>query len=326
MEQYTLNDIERLTGIKSDTIRMWELRHGITTPNRTATNRRWYTGDDLRRLINISILNRTGIKISNIARMTTKELEEKTEAVTSHGTDTDILSDSLVIAMSKLDEEAVNEILLRSVISKGFEKTFSTLVFPFLHKVGVLWHTGSVNVGAEHFISNIFRRKLISAFDNLSPAITPESKRIIMFLPENEYHELGLLYYAYVIRNLGNKVLYLGQSTPINAVIEVAEKWNPEIIITGALSGLSVKDTDEFILKLSRSFLTEERRKLRNGVTNRAEGKLGEAKSRKAGTEDRRPKIKKVLLAGFLAEIAEKKKIPGFFACRTENDLKMLIK
>ena len=94
--------------------------------------------------------------------------------------------------MTKLDEAAVNEILLRSVISKGFEKTFSTLVFPFLHKVGVLWHTGSVNVGAEHFISNIFRRKLISAFDNLSPVITPESKRIIMFLPENEYHELGL--------------------------------------------------------------------------------------------------------------------------------------
>ncbi len=326
MEQYTLNDIERLTGIKSDTIRMWELRHGITTPNRTATNRRWYTGDDLRRLINISILNRTGIKISNIARMTTEELEEKTEAVTSHGTDTDILSDSLVKAMTKLDEEAVNEILLRSVISKGFEKTFSTLVFPFLHKVGVLWHTGSVNIGPEHFITNIFRRKLISAFDNLSPVITPESKRIIMFLPENEYHELGLLYYAFIIRNLGHKVLYLGQSTPINAVIEVAEKWNPEIIITGALSGLSVKDTDEFILKLSRSFLTEERRKLRNGVTNRAEGELGEAKSRKAGTDDRRPKIKKVLLAGFLAEIAEKKKIPGFFACRTENDLKMLIK
>jgi len=304
MEQYTLNDLERLTGIRSDTIRMWELRHGIISPNRTATNRRWYTGDDLRRLINISILNRTGVKISTIARMTPEKLTEKTAAVANAGIDTDILSDSLVIAMTKLDEEAVNEILLRSVISKGFEKTFSSLVFPFLHKVGVLWHTGSVNIGAEHFISNIFRRKLISAFDNFSPVITPESKRIIMFLPENEYHELGLLYYAFIVRNLGHKVLYLGQATPINAVIEVCETWNPEIIITGAHSGLSLQDTDEFILRLSQSFSMEERPK----------------------TEDRRPKTKKVLLAGFLADIAEKKKIPGFFPCRTENDLKKLIK
>jgi DNA-binding transcriptional MerR regulator len=291
MEQYTLNDLERLTGIRSDTIRMWELRHGITSPNRTATNRRWYTGDDLRRLINISILNRTGVKISTIAGMTPEELTEKTAAVANAGIDTDILSDSLVIAMTKLDEEAVNEILLRSVISKGFEKTFSSLVFPFLHKVGVLWHTGSGIIGAEHFISNIFRRKLISAFDNFSPVITPESKRIIMFLPENEYHELGLLYYAFIIRSLGHKVLYLGQATPIYAVIEVCETWNPEIIITGAHSGLSLQDTDEFILRLSQSFSD-----------------------------------KKVLLAGFLADIAEKKKIPGFFACRTENDLKKLIK
>ena len=115
----------------------------------------------------------------------------------------------------------------------------------------------------------------------------------------------GLLYYAFIIRNLGHKVLYLGQSTPINAVIEVAEKWNPEIIITGALSGLSVKDTDEFILRLSQFVFPIEER----------------GEDRRHG----RPKIKKVLLAGFLAEIAEKKKIPGFFACRTENDLKMLI-
>jgi MerR family transcriptional regulator, light-induced transcriptional regulator len=291
MEQYSLNDLERLTGIRSDTIRMWELRHGITSPKRTATNRRWYTGDDLRRLINISILNKTGIKISVISGMTPEVLAEKTAAVASLGTGIDILSDSLIIAMTNLDEAAVNEILLRSVISKGFEKTFSSLVFPFLHKVGVLWHTGSVNIGFEHFISNIFRRKLISAFDNLSPIITEKSKRIIMFLPENEYHELGLLYYAFIIRNLGHVVLYLGQATPTNAVIEVSETWNPEIIITGSLSGLSVKDTDEFILKLSHSFSD-----------------------------------KKVLFAGSLADIVENKKIPGFFACRTENELRMLIK
>ena len=291
MEQYTLNDLERLTGIRSDTIRMWERRYGISTPGRTASNRRWYSGDDLRRLINISVLNRSGMRISEIAGMTGEALAEKAAAVASVSKDNDILLDSLVIAMTLLDEAAVNEILLRSVIIKGFEKTFSLLVFPFMRKVGILWHTGFLSIGAEHFISNIFRRKLISAFDNLSPVVTERSKRVIMFLPEKEYHELGLLYYAFIVRSLGHIVLYLGQATPTNAVIEVAEKWNPEIIITGALSGLSVKDPDEFIMNLSHSLSD-----------------------------------KRVLFAGSLADIAEKKKIPGFFACRTEKELQLLIK
>jgi DNA-binding transcriptional MerR regulator/methylmalonyl-CoA mutase cobalamin-binding subunit len=291
MEQYTLNDLERLTGVRADTIRIWERRHGIICPQRTSTNRRWYTGNDLRRLINISIMNRSGVKISEIASLAPHVLEEKTASLIKGSTGKDILTDSLVIAMTKYDETAVNEILLRSVIKNGFTGTFSSLVFPFLHKVGVMWHTGSVNAGAEHFISNIFRRKLISAFDNLSPLLTQKSKRILMFLPENEYHELGLLYYAYTARNLGHEVLYLGQSTPINAVIEVSAAWNPEIVITGALSGMSVKDHNEFVEKLSNSL---------------------------SG--------KKILLAGSLAETAKKKKASTIIACRSEDELRLLLK
>src|SRR5512139_3962404 len=111
MEQYTLNDLERLTGIRSDTIRMWERRYGISTPGRTTSNRRWYSGDDLRKLINISVLNRSGMRISEIAGMTGEALAEKAAAVASVSKDNDVLSDSLVIAMTLLDEAAVNEIL-----------------------------------------------------------------------------------------------------------------------------------------------------------------------------------------------------------------------
>jgi MerR family transcriptional regulator, light-induced transcriptional regulator len=291
MGTYTLNDLERLTGIKADTIRIWEQRHRITSAHRTTTNRRWYSDDDLRRLINVSILKRSGIKISEIAAIPPELLEERTADLIKNSTGSDILTDSLVVAMTRLDEVTINEILLRSVISRGFQDTFTSVVFPFLHKVGVMWHTGSVNVGAEHFISNIFRRKLIAAFDNLSPAIKDKNKKILLFLPENEYHEIGLLYYAYIVRNLGHQVLYLGQSTPLNAALEVSEIWNPDIIITGVLSGISVTEHDDFIMKASQSFPG-----------------------------------KKILFAGLLAETAAKKKIRGVFPCRTDTDLKKLVK
>ena len=202
-----------------------------------------------------------------------------------------MLSDSLIVAMTRLDEDSINEILLHSVIKTGFEGTFSSVVFPFLKKVGVLWHTGSVNVGTEHFISNILRRKLIAAFENLHSLKTPGSKKILMFLPENEFHELGLLYYAYIARRLGHQVLYLGQTTPLDAAVQTGEEWNPDIIITGALSGLSVEDPEEFILRASACF-----------------------------------KSQKLIFAGILAEAAARKRVRGVFACRSDKDLIKLLR
>jgi len=291
MGRYTLSDLEKLTGIKTDTIRIWEKRYGITTPHRTRTNRRWYTDDDLRRLINVSILNRSGTRISEIAVLPANVLEERTADITKTSTGPDILTDSLIIAVTRLDEEAVNEILLRSVINRGFEDTFSSVLFPFLNKVGVMWHTGSVKVGTEHFISGIFRRKLISAFENLHFSRTRGSKKILMFLPENEFHELGLLYYAYIVRKLGHQVLYLGQSTPLDEAIEASEAWNPDLIITGARSGISVQDPDDFIIKASANF-----------------------------------RGKKLIFAGALAETAARKKIRGVFPCRSDKDLRKFLR
>jgi len=291
MGKYTLNDLEKLTGIKADTIRIWEKRYTLITAHRTATNRRWYTDDDLRKLINVSILNRSRIKISEIAALPSNVLEERTAELVRTSTGQDIFADSLIIAITRLDEEAINELLLRSVIKYGFEDTFLFVVFPFLNKVGVMWHTGTVNVGTEHFISNIIRRKLIAAFENLHFSRIPGSKKIMMFLPENEYHDLGLLYYAYIARKLGHQVLYLGQSTPLDTAIEASEEWNPELIITGTHSGLSVQEPDDFVLNAIASF-----------------------------------RGKKLIFAGSLAETAARRKIRGVFSCMNDKDLIKLLR
>jgi methanogenic corrinoid protein MtbC1 len=120
-----------------------------------------------------------------------------------------------------------------------------------------MWHTGSVNTGSEHFITNIFRGRLISAIDSLPPANDPKRKRVLMFLPENELHELGLLFYYYLIRMLGHEVLYLGQATQFSALAQVNEKWHSDILVTGTLSNLSISKPKEYLNNLSSTFRSQ---------------------------------------------------------------------
>jgi DNA-binding transcriptional MerR regulator len=287
MDRYTLNDLEKLTGIMSGTIRIWERRFRIIKPHRTETNRRWYDDDDLKRILNISILYRSGLKISKIATLTGAEMEERVASITREAVNPEINIDSLIIAMTTFNEKGVNEILLRSIISIGFEKTFTNMVFPFLRRVGILWHTGSVNIGAEHFVSSLFRLRIISATDALPPSSNPNRQRAVMFLPENELHEIGLLFFTYIIRSMGHEVLYLGQSTPFNTIADVVEHFKPDALVTGTLSALPFNTPDDYLGLLSRTFPGQ-----------------------------------KILVSGSLASAAEKNTFPNIFAVWSADELK----
>jgi DNA-binding transcriptional MerR regulator len=254
MDRYTLSDLEKLTGIMAGTIRIWERRYRIIKPHRTDTNRRWYDDDDLKRIINISILYRHGLKISKIAELTGMQIAEQVALLTRDSTDSDTQIDTLIVSMAEFNENAINDILLRSIIIRGFEETFESLVFPFLKRVGIMWHTGSVDIGAEHFVSNIFRKRLITAIDSLPSAVNSSGKRVLLYLPENELHELGLLFYTFIVRKAGHEVLYLGQSTPFNAVEDVVARWHPDILVTGSLTGLPFARPEDYLKRISAAF------------------------------------------------------------------------
>ena len=254
MEQYSIHDLDKLSGIKAHTIRVWERRFKIVTPHRTGTNRRRYGDDELRRIINISILKRNGFKISEIAKFSTSEIEEKVSFLSKDVFNPDTQIDSLVVAMVDYNEKAVNDVLIRSMMNRGMEETMAAIVFPFLKRIGIMWQTGTADVGSEHFITNIFRQKLISAIDTLSPVLKPKRKKIILFLPENELHEIGLLFFNYVIKKMGHESLYLGQSTPLFAAVAVNKKWKADIIITGLMSGFPGLKSDEYLANLVKSF------------------------------------------------------------------------
>jgi DNA-binding transcriptional MerR regulator len=254
MEQYSIHDLDKLSGIKAHTIRVWERRFKIVTPHRTGTNRRRYGDDELRRIINISILKRNGFKISEIAKFSTSEIEEKVSFLSKDVFNPDTQIDSLVVAMVDHNEKAVNDVLIRSMMNRGMEETMAAIVFPFLKRIGIMWQTGSADIGSEHFITNFFRQKLISAIDTLSPVLKPKRKKIILFLPENELHEVGLLFFNYVIKKMGHESLYLGQSTPLFAVVAVNNKFQADIIITGLMSGFPGLKSDEYLSNLLKSF------------------------------------------------------------------------
>ncbi|MBX2954836.1 MAG: MerR family transcriptional regulator [Cyclobacteriaceae bacterium] len=253
MGQYSIKELEKLSGIKAHTIRIWEKRHHIVEPQRTDTNIRLYSDADLKKIINVSLLNTNGIKISHIADMTLEEINGKILELSEHNTDTVIFIDQLIVAMVDLDEGKFEKLLSGLILRFGFERTVVEIIYPFMEKIGVLWQTENVTPAQEHFISHLIRQKLIVAIDGLS-VIPTIPKRVLLYLPENEWHELGLLFYHYIVRKAGYKTIYLGQSVPFKDVISVSEAQQPHIIITSIISSPFGTKVEEYLRQLATAF------------------------------------------------------------------------
>lgn len=254
MGNYSIKELEQLSGIKAHTIRIWEKRHNIIAPGRTATNIRLYSDNDLKKIINVSLLNNAGIKISRIADMTVEEMNLRVLEISKHGSDAAIHIDQLVVAMIDMEEELFERTLSGLILRYGFERAVTEVVYPFLDKIGILWQTENITPAHEHFISNLIRQKIIVAIDSL-PIPPKHAERIMLYLPEGEMHEIGLLFYHYLTRKAGLRTYYLGQSVPHEDLITVYQVHRPAIMITSITSALPMP-LPEYFEKLSRDFPT----------------------------------------------------------------------
>lgn len=254
MANYSIKDLENLSGIKAHTIRIWEKRYNLVSPKRTSTNIRFYDDQDLKRILNISILNRNGVKISKIAQMCDEELRDKITHITQDTNDTDSQIERLCIAMIEIDENKFEDILSQSIFQQGFEQTMINILYPFFVKIGVMWQTGTINPAQEHFISNLVRQKLITAIDGQKSQLKEKHQKFLMFLPEGELHELGLLFFSYLIKKRGHKVIYLGQSVPYEDMKAVQEIRKAENIVTSFYTAMTPENMIEYTNKLARDF------------------------------------------------------------------------
>lgn len=254
MANYSIKDLERLTGIKAHTIRIWEKRYNLIEPERTSTNIRAYCDAELKKLLNISILNKSGYKISKIANLTQDEIAENINKLSESSTDAVSQIENLAIAMIDIDEIKFEKILSRSIIQLGFEDTVNRILRPFFVKIGLMWQTGSINPAQEHFVTNLVRQKMLVAIDSQITGTSPNSKNFTLFLPEGEMHEIGLLFANYLIRKRGHNVVYLGQNVPINDLIEVERIRPSDYMLTSFITSLTECNLLGYLYQITDSY------------------------------------------------------------------------
>jgi DNA-binding transcriptional MerR regulator len=214
MSSYTIKDLEKISGIKAHTIRIWEQRYNFLQPQRTETNIRSYSADELKVILNVSLLNKYGFKISHIDKMSSEQMEEKIMALNQLDAQKERVVNALIKEMVGLNMVAFERQLDLYIGQKGIEKTINEIIFPYLERVGILWVTNHINPAQEHLATNIIRQKIILGIERLTPLLN-YSKRIVLFLPEGEYHELGLLYVHFLLKQKGIYVDYLGTNVPM---------------------------------------------------------------------------------------------------------------
>ncbi|MFN8777175.1 MAG: MerR family transcriptional regulator [Flavobacteriales bacterium] len=225
MQEFSIKDLENYTGIKAHTIRIWEQRYGLLSPDRTGTNIRKYTDHDLKYLLNVSLLINYGFKISQIAGMPDEAIRE---AIREHA-----LSDhqehhvlhTLKIAMLNYDEVLFHSVIDHQVREAGLENTYRDVLMPFLRQIGILWQANVICPAQEHFISALIRQKIFALTEaqNASQATTT-GRPLVMFLPDLEIHELSLIMLHYIMRQKGRRSIFLGQSVPLDDLTQVYQR------------------------------------------------------------------------------------------------------
>jgi len=254
--KYSIKDLERLSGIKAHTIRIWEQRYKLLSPERSDGNVRFYKDHDLKFLLNISVLIRNGGKISHISKLSHKEICDKIEQLEDSFSMDDFFQtqcSTLVSAMLDLNQRTFDTAVNLSIEKFGVEKMMVNLLIPFLYKIGMMWRTGESTIIQEHFITNLIRKKLCTSIDCLSTPDKNTGDTYLLFLPKDEYHDIGLLFAEYILRSRGKRVIYLGQTVPIDDIINFARSNRPDFLLTFFTASYSKDEISSYINKLSEA-------------------------------------------------------------------------
>jgi DNA-binding transcriptional MerR regulator len=233
---YKIKDISNITGIQPQTLRAWEKRHGILIPQRTDSKIRFYTEQDLVKLLNIAVLLEHGWRISNIAKLSDKEIQQEVSNTQVKDKDENVVVQLLIKALCTMDAELFLNVSDRIIAKEGLKNTYINYYIPFFERIGVMWLANTINPAQEHMISNLIRQKLIVEIDKIKVNVKPPID-YILFCRENEYHEISLLFYDFVLKSAGYNVVYLGQNVPTHDLIRIAQLTEPKKgLVTSVLS------------------------------------------------------------------------------------------
>lgn len=221
MRTYSIKELENYSGIKAHTIRIWEQRYNLLSPKRTPTGIRYYNDEDLKKILAISVLLKSGYKISKVAKLTKDELNLELSKIEDNNVDNNTKYEkyinSLLAAGILFNEKEFNYHFKKAQELFDLLEIYENIIYPLLMKIGAMWGKDDMNPIQEHFISNLIRQKILKAIDEIEE---PNSNReIILFLPEKETHEIGLLIANFILKKEGLKTFYFGQQTPVKNLV-----------------------------------------------------------------------------------------------------------
>jgi len=246
MKQYSIGELERISGIKAHTIRIWENRYGLLKPERSEGNTRYYSDDELKKLMMVALLNKNGLRISKIANLELGQLQNMADQLDEGNNFFPQLIDSLLLHSIQFDENKLVEEMNSLIDQYGIEISFRKVVFPFLRKVGLLWLSGKITPGHEHFFSNLCRQKLFAEIDKLPPAL-PEKPHFVLFQPYWDLHEIGILFYSMLLRKNHFPSTYLGQAVPASDAISAINATQAAFAISSFISPTSPSEIETFL-------------------------------------------------------------------------------
>jgi DNA-binding transcriptional MerR regulator len=256
MDLFSISQLAQFSGIKAHTIRMWEQRYNALSPQRSEGNTRYYDNSQLMRLLNIVSLMDEGYKVSELCRLSDSELAQRLKEVEDHNAPQnpeEYYISQLVAAGMNYDEWHFEKVFSHCVLRMGMKQAYLKVLYPMISRMGLMWAQTEFLPGHEHFISNIIRQKFFTALDALPP-IMEEGKNWLLFLPENEFHELGLLHAHYLIRATGRKSFYLGANMPLESLASSVKQIQPDNLLLFMVHNETLEKAQAYLDHLSDLF------------------------------------------------------------------------
>lgn len=252
---FSIKNLENLSGIKAHTLRIWEKRYSLLTPERTDTNIRRYSLDSLRKLLNITLLYNHGFKISKIASLNSDEIPKLVRSIALKANSEQVSINAFKLAMINFDYELFDDNYEEISDNHEFEHIFMQIFMPLMKELGILWQTGAISPAHEHFITNLVKQKIHLQTESLqrNKFNNQEHPIFVLFLPENEIHELGILYLNFLILSKGYRTIFLGQSLQTSS-LETLYSYDSKFIF---VSYLTVEPNSEEIMPFLDRFFKQ---------------------------------------------------------------------
>lgn len=252
MNHFSIRDIENLSGIKAHTLRIWEQRFQLCCPKRKSSKHRIYDNEDLKHILRIAFLYNNGYKISRIAAMSDNEIEVLALESKQGTENCEIFINQLMEASVDFNESAFESTLNACLLHFGFEKTMQTVMFPLLRKIGLLWLTGHIIPAQEHFASSLIINKIMMAIDGLDKPLS-NSRKVLLFTPAGEHHEIPTLFMLYLLRKEGVAAIFLGKNVDTKSIAAVGNAPEFTELYFHLITNLAKYDIEEFITQLKEA-------------------------------------------------------------------------